>query len=165
MGARNWFVVGAVGWCCAFAALHVFWALGGSTGLASSAGTELAASRPTSFVVFGLWGVAAALIVAAVLVRAASNPSYSQRLRRILGWLLGAAGLAMLVRGVLIQIVLLTDAGDVRSAVGPEQTRMSLILWNPWFIVGGVLFLSVSYQVVRKQRSSIASPAAHPPGL
>jgi hypothetical protein len=130
--------------------LHVFWALGGSAGLASSAGAELAARRPTAFVVLGLWGVAALLLAAAVVVGVAVSAQLSPRLRRILGWLIGAAGLVMVARGVVVELLLITDAGGVRTAVGPEQTRWSLALWNPWFVVGGVLFVWTGCRVVRR---------------
>ncbi|MGH3756073.1 MAG: esterase-like activity of phytase family protein, partial [Pseudonocardiaceae bacterium] len=45
-----------------FAALHFYWALGGDAGLASVAGTELAAERPQWFVLAGLWGVGLLLV-------------------------------------------------------------------------------------------------------
>jgi hypothetical protein len=62
----------AVLWCLIFGAVHVFWALGGDAGLASSAGARLAAQRPELFVVFGLWGVAAVLAGGALLAGYAS---------------------------------------------------------------------------------------------
>ncbi|WP_280759171.1 DUF3995 domain-containing protein [Prescottella agglutinans] len=133
-----------------FAALHVFWAAGGSAGLASSAGNELAAHRPTAFVVLGLWGVAAVLMAAAVVVGVAMNAQLPPRLRRILGWLITAAGLAMLARAVMIEILLITDAGGVRTEVGPQQTHWSLVLWNPWFAIGGVLFTWTGRRVTQR---------------
>ncbi len=154
MRGRDWVVVGAIGWCCAFAALHVFWALGGSAGLASSAGTELATRRPTAFVVLGLWGVAALLLGAAVVVGVAVNAQLSPRVGRTLGWLISAAGLVMLARAVVVEILLLTDAGGVRTEVGLEQTHWSLVLWNPWFVVGGVLFIWTGRRVARRWTSS-----------
>jgi heme/copper-type cytochrome/quinol oxidase subunit 2 len=56
----------AVAWCAAFTVLHVYWALGGNIGLAESAGAELAREKPTAFVLIGLWGVAALLVVGGV---------------------------------------------------------------------------------------------------
>lgn len=146
-------------WCCAFAGLHVFWALGGSVGLASSAGAELAARRPVAFVVFGLWGVAALLLAGAGLVRAVqrARPPW----RRAGGWLIVSVGAVLLVRGVAVEILLLTDAGGVRTAVGPSQTRWSLVLWNPWFVLGGALFIGAGLRpsITRRRRSvrSVAS--------
>lgn len=51
--AVRWGVL-AAGWAAAFAVLHVYWALGGSAGLAGSAGEQLATERPGWFVAVGL---------------------------------------------------------------------------------------------------------------
>jgi hypothetical protein len=64
--------VGAAAWCAIFAAVHLFWAVGGTAGLASSAG-QLAERRPAGFVVFGLFGVGALLLVGIALVMVASG--------------------------------------------------------------------------------------------
>jgi len=55
-------------WCGSFAGLHLFWALGGSVGLASSAGRDLAVRRPTSFDIFGLYGTALLLVVGILII-------------------------------------------------------------------------------------------------
>jgi hypothetical protein len=71
------------------------------------------------------------------------------RLRRgvvILGWLGGAV---LLARGLLLEVVLLTGAGGIPSAVGPLETRWSLILWNPWFVVGGLVVSLATRQLQR----------------
>jgi hypothetical protein len=51
-----------------------------------------------------------------------------------------------------VQVVLLTDAGDVTGDVGEAQTRMSLVLWNPWFVLGGLFFVAAGVQS-RRARS------------
>lgn len=51
------------------------------------------------------------------------------------------AGVALVVRGLLVEFVLFTGAGGVAAAVGPVEAYWSLILWNPWFLVGGLLLL------------------------
>jgi Protein of unknown function (DUF3995) len=135
----HWIIVASISWCCLFAALHVFWALGGSAGLATSAGTELAAERPAWFVAVGLWGVAVVLLIGAAVLYAFSSGVLSGRVARVLGVLIVLAGLVMVARGVLVEAALVFDLGGVRSEVGPAQTRWSLALWDPWFIAGGAL--------------------------
>jgi len=73
--ARSVPAVGAAAWCAVFAAVHLFWAVGGTAGLASSAGQGLAERRPADFVVFGLFGVAALLLAGIVLVIMANGVS------------------------------------------------------------------------------------------
>jgi hypothetical protein len=57
-----------------------------------------------------------------------------------------------------IEVVLLTDADGVATNVGPEQTHLSLILWNPWFVVGGLAFAAAGIQSWR-DRSNVAADA------
>jgi hypothetical protein len=136
----------AAAWAPFFALLHVSWALGGSWLLATSAGSALAEDRPAWFVVLGLWGVAVVLLAGAALGLALARPQTSGRATR-LGALLGClAGALLLLRGVAVEVVLLTDAGNVAGTVGEAQTRMSLLLWNPWFVLGGLLFVAAGMQ-------------------
>lgn len=131
----------AAAWFVLFALLHIFWAAGGDLGLASSAGADLAAHRPAAFVLFGLWGVALVLLAGAAFSIGLARRRPGGILRRgmlILGW---AGGIALLVRGLLLELVLLTGFGGVASAVGPLETRWSLVLWNPWFIAGGLALI------------------------
>jgi len=145
---RTWgYLAGA--WCVLFAAVHLFWAAGGTTGLASSAGTDLAARRPVTFVLFGLWGTALLCLLGAVFCAGLARWQPSGGLRRgmtILGLL---AGGLLLARGLLLEIVLLTAAGGIRSSVGPLETHWSLLLWNPWFAAGGLLLLLATRQFHR----------------
>jgi hypothetical protein len=101
---------------------------------------ELAAERPLWFVAAGLYGVALALVTAAGLgVLLARSPLTGQA-----GWslpLLGAGvAVLLLVRAVGVQALLPTDAGYGGGAVSPAQRWWTLLLWNPWFLLGGLLF-------------------------
>jgi hypothetical protein len=146
--ARIWGQL-ACAWCVIFAAVHLYWATGGDAGLASSAGTALATRRPLSFVLSGLWGTALLLLMGAVLSAGLAHWRLHGGLRRgtaILGWL---AGTVLVARGLLLEVVLLSGAGGVASSVGPLETHWSLILWNPWFVAGGLLLLLAARQFQR----------------
>jgi len=141
---KRWYPYGASAWCAAFAALHLYWALGGNAGLASSAGADLAARRPALFVLVGLWGTAMFLLLGAGIGVALARGRPRRRLRRlatVTGWLVGAA---LLARGIVLEFVLITGAGGIAASVGAYQTRWSLLLWNPWFALGGATFLSTA---------------------
>ncbi|WP_018681796.1 DUF3995 domain-containing protein [Actinokineospora enzanensis] len=146
--SRHWGHAAAT-WCTVFALLHLYWALGGSLGLAVSAGPTLAANRPTWFVLAGLWGVAALLLLGAVFTLALSHwrpRGYLRRAATLLGYLIGGL---LLLRGVLIELALATNLGGVATETGPAQTRWSLYLWNPWFILGGALILLATRHFTR----------------
>ncbi|MFI6097449.1 DUF3995 domain-containing protein [Lentzea sp. NPDC051213] len=129
----------AASWCLLFAALHVFWALGGTVGLAESAGADLATQRPAWFVLGGLWGVALVLLVGAWFSVGLTRWR-PHRLVTALGWLGGAA---LLLRGAGLEVALLTT--NLSEEVGEQQTRWSLLLWNPWFMLGGAFLLAATY--------------------
>lgn len=145
-------------WCVFFAVLHVYWALGGNIGLAESAGVDLASRRPLTFVLFGLWGVAALLlggaVLGGVLVRARTR-GMPRRLAIIAG---GVIGTTLLVRGVGVELVLLLDLGGIASSVGPAQTHWSLLLWNPWFMLGGIAFVHGTCRLASLGRAEGPAP-------
>ncbi len=96
-------------WCAAFGVVHVFWALGGETGLASSAGARLATTRPASFVVFGLWGVAVILTGGALLAGRAVWCALGARWLRVLRAVAAVIGIVLVLRGVLVETALAAD--------------------------------------------------------
>ncbi|MFD8546910.1 DUF3995 domain-containing protein [Streptomyces sp. NPDC059649] len=129
----------ACGWAAAFAGLHFYWAVGGEVWLSVSAG-PLATERPLWFVVTGLWGVGALCLLGALLAwllarsRLRGVPAL---LARWLGW--GVSAL-LLVRGIGIEVLLLTDTTHLATSVSVGQRAWTLALWNPWFIAGGLAF-------------------------
>ncbi|GGF35012.1 hypothetical protein GCM10011519_05580 [Marmoricola endophyticus] len=144
----SWAAPCAALWCATFAGLHLFWAFGGSAGLASSAGRDLAARRPTWFVVFGLYGVALVLLVGVGLIATASATQLG-RWRRLVVALLSVVGLLLLLRGVGLELALAANVGGIRAQVGPTEVHWSQILWNPWFALGGASFIVASLQLRR----------------
>lgn len=133
-------------WASLFALLHLFWALDGSWLLRSSAGAVLARDRPTWFVIVGLWGVALLLAAAVALGLTLARGRISGRAERLLALLSGLVGACLLLRGLGVELLLLTDAGGIASNVGQGQTRLSLVLWNPWFVIGGLAFAAAGAQ-------------------
>lgn len=129
----------ACGWAITFAGLHFYWGLGGDVGLSVSAG-PLATTRPLWFVVTGLWGMGGLCLLGAVLARLLTRSDLRRTpaaLARWLGW--GVSSL-LLVRGIGIEVMLLTGTAHVDASVSEQQRAWTLALWNPWFIVGGLAF-------------------------
>ncbi|MFF4227632.1 DUF3995 domain-containing protein [Streptomyces sp. NPDC001820] len=129
----------AAGWSVIFAGLHFFWALGGEVGLDVSAGEQLASERPTWFVAGGLWGIGLLCLVgAAVALGLQRRGAHGRRWRalRLLGL---AICVLLLVRGVLVEVLLIAGVSTV-GEVSAAQKFWTLAVWNPWFILGGVLF-------------------------
>ncbi|MFG2399104.1 DUF3995 domain-containing protein [Streptomyces lydicus] len=141
-------------WAAAFAGLHFYWAVGGEVGLSISAG-PLATTRPLWFVVAGLWGVGALCLLGALLAWLLARPrlrGVPALLARWLGW--GVSAL-LLVRGIGIEVLLLTNATDLNTSVSVGQRAWTLALWNPWFIAGGLAF---GLATLRSHRHAVAKP-------
>lgn len=151
-GAR-WLAVAACGWAVAFAGLSFFWAAGGKTGLqplegAGGANGLLAAANVGAGVAKLALGVGALAVVSAWLPRALLKPL------RILIWV---AGVGMLLYGGL---GLVSDILHVTGVINDPATRkwflIYLVLWDPWWVLGGALFTALAW---RTRRQGMAASA------
>ncbi|MFG2652560.1 DUF3995 domain-containing protein [Streptomyces sp. NPDC048436] len=126
-------------WAAAFAGLHFYWAVGGDVGLSISAG-PLATERPLWFVAAGLWGVGALCLIGALLAWLLARPRLRGRPALLARWLGWGVGTLLLVRGIGIEVLLLTNTTRMDTSVSAGQRAWTLALWNPWFITGGLAF-------------------------
>ncbi|MBT2442923.1 DUF3995 domain-containing protein [Streptomyces sp. ISL-36] len=141
-------------WAAAFAGLHFYWAVGGDVGLSISAG-PLATESPLWFVVAGLWGAGALCLLGSLLAWLLARPrlrGVPALLTRSLGW--GVSAL-LLVRGIGIEVLLLTNTTHLDTSVDAAQRAWTLALWNPWFIAGGLAF---GLAALRSHRRTDAEP-------
>lgn len=127
----------AAGWAVVFAGVHLYWGFGGKTGLDVSAG-PLAESRPTAFVVIGLFGVAAALLVGAVIAVLLARLDEPPKPLLVLGVL---AAWLLLVRGIGLTLLMALGVVHAGDGITDGQLTWTYLLWNPWFILGGLCFL------------------------
>jgi hypothetical protein len=138
--AQAAFVVGLL-----YAAISVYWAVGG-TWLLDTVGASLvqAARGASAGVLFAVWAAAVLKVIATVLpllaVHAAAPPgSRWRRVLRVLTWveavILVLYGLVLTATGLLVQSGLVpTDATADHRAL-----RWHAYLWDPWFLVWGLL--------------------------
>ncbi len=97
----------------------------------------------------GLFGVAALLLLGIAVIAIASSARLAGRPGRAARVLVAVAGAGLLIRGVALEVLLAADAGGLRTSVGPLESRWSLVLWNPWFALGGALFLATARRARR----------------
>ncbi|MCC3650568.1 DUF3995 domain-containing protein [Streptomyces sp. S07_1.15] len=157
--ASRWFAYLAVGWATTFAGLHVFWALGGEVGLAVSSGERLASERPAWFVAGGLWGVGLLCLVGAAVALGLRRRGVHGRRWRALRWLGVGIGALLLTRGLLVEVLLITEVSAV-GEISAAQKFWTLALWNPWFILGGLLFVLAAHGFGKDMTARAAERAA-----
>jgi hypothetical protein len=161
-GPGVWTGYAAAAWSLAFAALSVYWAAGGAVGEGTigPAIEDLAAAREPGFVLL-LWVTAALKLLAALLALTLIGRIF----RRVPRWLRLAAGwvTAVLLLGYglanLVQHLLMwTGAVAVPDGLGSAALPWHLLLWDPVWIVGGVLFTLTAIRATKPGRRWSTEP-------
>jgi hypothetical protein len=152
----------ALGVGLAYAAISAYWATGG-TWLLDTVGGAFARLGHSACpaVLAGLWAVVLAKTVAAGLPVAVSRglarPSLRGALRRLAwlaGWVLAAYGLVLTVPGLAIQ------AGLLHAGTHADRRALAwhAYLWDPWFLVWGLLIIATLYVPPGHRRTTGGPP-------
>lgn len=146
----SWAAYAAVGWAVLFAAQSFYGAAGGTFGLATF-GREIerqARARDPDFIAF-VWVTGGLKLVAGLLAVALTGRRWrgvpTGRLLRGVAWATSAFllfyGGANLVHHGLMQAGVL----DVPDGLGQTGLWGHLFLWDPWWMLGGVLFTMAAH--------------------
>lgn len=133
----------AAGWAFLFASMSFYWALGGRASLSTQAlAIQDRIDNPEFIAV--LWVTGALKVVAAVVALAFVLPLGRRIPRRSLLFVGWATAVLLLVYGGLgwMQALLWeTGVQDIPISVGAKASRWKVIFWDPFWILGGLLFL------------------------
>ena len=153
-----WAPYAACAWAMVFAFVSFYWAAGGTLGVNTLGRTiQSLAHDPAFIVVVWLTGIAKVLAGIAALTLVRPWWSWIPRLLKLLGAWAGGIGLTLyggfpfIVEGLLL-------AGWLRPGddVDWNGSRWHFLLWDPWWFLGGVLFLLAAWHYQR----STAAPGA-----
>lgn len=160
----TWAAYAACAWAFVFAAMSFYWAAGGTAGLGTlSAGIrEQSAARDPGFVAL-VW-ITGILKAVAGLIALALARTWGRFVPR---WLLlvGAWGAgAVLTAYGAIQLVVTGVAATLMAAgvIGTPADmdwaalRWHLLLWDPWWLAGGLLFIKAARDYGRRSRAARA---------
>ncbi len=150
----RWAGYAACVWALAFAAVSFYWAAGGTAG-GSTIGpalTSLAVARDPTFIAI-LWVTGALKVVAALLALALVRP-WGRRIPRwaplVAGWSAGA-GLILYGAASFVQHALMvTGIIGIAAGLGATAARWHLLLWDPWWLLGGILFAVAAWRFGRE---------------
>lgn len=136
-------------WALIFAAVSFYWAAGGTIG-AETIGPALAGLarvRDPEFIAI-LW-ITGALKVAAGLLALALVQSWGRLIPRWLLLLAGwgaSAGLILYGGASFVQHALMVaGAIAIPAGLGETAARWHLLLWDPWWLLGGLLFAATAW--------------------
>jgi hypothetical protein len=160
--AARWAGYAAAVWAALFALVSLYWAAGGTAGADTigDAITDPALAREAGMVAF-LWATVLLKALAAALALALVQP-WGRLVPRPLvvagGWV--AASIMILWGGALWIQHGLMEAGVVGMPESMDSTaiRWHVALWDPFWLVGGLLFLAATRYF---QTHSRAAPAIH----
>ncbi|RKN81955.1 DUF3995 domain-containing protein [Paenibacillus ginsengarvi] len=134
-------------WSFTFAAKSFYWAAGGTAGTATIGDTitELSQSAWFSLV---LWGTGISKALVGLLALALVQPWGSKVPRWMLlvaAWGTGIlftlyAGANLVVRGLMKAGIMSTP-----ESMHSEAARWHLLLWDPWWLLGGFLFIRAAW--------------------
>jgi hypothetical protein len=151
---RRWPAYAAAAWSFVFAAMSFYWAAGGTAG-AETLGNEierLAEERDSGFVA-ELWVTAILKVLGGLLALALAQPRWDlvpARALGIAGWIAGGL-ITLYGAGNLIQHGLMeAGAVDTPDDLGSEAVTWHLALWDPWWLLGGILFLLAAREYARR---------------
>lgn len=146
----------AAAWSFLFAAISFYWAMGGTIGVETlgSAFTDPAITNDPVFVAF-VWITGVLKLLAGVLALALVQP-WGRRLPRALirigawggGILLTLYGVALLIQHGLM----VAGVADLPASIGSmAAARWHLFFWDPFWLLGGILFLAAAISTTRTQ--------------
>jgi hypothetical protein len=152
---RTWAAYAASGCAALFTAVSLYWAAGGTALLNTVGGFAVQASRSS--------GAAGAAIIWGAVVLKAAGAVMPLWFVRPWGALIrprwrtaiaaAAAAILMLYGAVEVTGEALVELGAVRPAGHPDwlALRWHLALWDPWFLLWGVLLAIAAWQFARQR--------------
>jgi hypothetical protein len=139
-------------WALAFAAASAYWAAGGTGGANTIARSlaDRAAERHPEFVAT-LWAAVAAKAMLTALALALVRPATARFARavRFAGWIAGGALTLYGATGLIEFCLMALGARDVPADVGDAAVLWYVLLWEPLWLLGGLLFLAATWQAAR----------------
>ncbi len=147
VAVAGWARYAACGWGIAFAAVHLYWALGGTMGLPP--GWSLRSNTPLLVIAV----IAIPLCLGAAALALALVRPWGRRFPR---WLLLSATWGVAALFVIHAAPALPDyvglvLGRRAGALTPPD-RFDLFLYEPWFLVGGIVFGLAAWGYQRRSR-------------
>jgi hypothetical protein len=146
--------IAACAWSLLFALISTYWGLGGSFGtdhLALSIQEDLR-DDDTTLLIENWSGVAAKLVWALLAWTMFRRVTRFRRIVLLLGWATGI--LLTLYGGLGIVEKALMQAGvvDIATSIGEDALIWYLLLWDPYWLLGGLLFLAATWMYQRETR-------------
>jgi hypothetical protein len=155
----------AAAWALLFAAMSFYWALGGTVGL-DTLGVELErearAREPDTIALVWVTGLLklAGAGVALALVQPWGRV-LPRRLWVIATWIVGLGLFTYALANFVQHALMKAGAVDTPDALGSSAATWHLAFWDPFWLLGGLLFTAAAQRATRASRAA-SVPSAPP---
>lgn len=150
----KWLTGAAALWAFAFAAISAYWALGGHLGRSSLGEAVHTYSSDPNFIWF-VWGTVL-LKLLAVVVALALRYGFVGRLNSLVLFAgFTAGGICLLYGGANLAVRAAMALGFMHTPASMYEPAAfwHLVLWDPWWVLGGVLFLASSISTLKQKQA------------
>lgn len=150
-----WSGYAAATWAFLFAALSFYWGLGGRAGTSTLGPALVAMGNDPWFVAVGLWGFGIIKAIGGVVALALVQPWGREIPRRLLlaaAWVGGAVALLYGAALLIQHGLMLLGATTIPAGLGRTAARWHLVLWDPWWMLGGILFILTAWFASTRDR-------------
>ena len=156
---KDWAAYAAAVWAFAFAAVSAYWALGGQVGIQTLAAdlTRVPLANDPGVV----WGTAGLKALAGTLALALVRPWGRLLSQRALIASVWSAGLLLTLYGGASLVdhgTMVIGLRDTPQILGERAARWHLLLWDPVWLLGGVLFIAAARRHHRGSRRESSTP-------
>ncbi|GIP38705.1 hypothetical protein J31TS4_19850 [Paenibacillus sp. J31TS4] len=166
MSKSAWPVYAGIVWSVLFALMSFYWAAGGMLGVLSLGGQiyERALTREPDFLalvwITGLIKVGGALLLAAMLRRRPYERKWIGQGLYYAGFI---GGLLIALYGLLnFSTILMSILGILELSIDSYAKYWRLLFWEPFWIVGGVLYVMASKRYRNNRLRNPRSPEQRP---
>lgn len=149
--STSWAAYAACAWCIVFAAMSGYWAAGGTLGTDTISG-EI---KQLPGIVALLWVICVVKLIGGLIALALARPWARALPRRLLLTVAWAAGVGMTLYGgipLIVNALMLAGLLHVPGPVDWTAIRWHTLLWDPWWLLGGVLFSAAAWSYQRCSR-------------
>ncbi len=142
-------------WSALFALMSFYWATGGQAGLETlGVGMRALALAHNPALIAVTWVTGLLKLVAAVLALGLAHFFSRWFPRRLLlfgGWVAGGLFTLYAIGNGLQHALMFAGAASIPELLGtPQAVQWHLFFWDPFWLIGGILFLVATYQFSKR---------------
>jgi hypothetical protein len=149
-----WAGYAACAWGLAFAAISFYWAAGGTAGAVTIGPAITGLAHDRAFIAV-LWITGVLKVVGGLVALALVRPWGRRIPRWMLLWATWAGGILLALYGAASWIqhgMMVGGVLSVPSGLGHTAALWHVVLWDPWWLLGGILFLVAAWYYTRTTR-------------